>query len=352
MGNAGSHIATIPAATHHAAEAAANHLDEPLLSIVVPAYNRAWCIERTLASIAAQEYRPLKVILVDNASTDNTRRVMQSWANANNSSLLQITVTDEHRRGAANARNRGLGLVTTPWVMFFDSDDEMLPWLTGEIARCHDDNPGAELILWDTAVPVPGRNGHRKPGCEPNTKPCREPRTKLCRASTSRPMYNNLVHGMMATLRYAASTALVRRAGGWNPRLSTWDDMEMGVRLLTNLQGTLARLARSGSPVIIHYSDNSITGEATETFNRRGEDALDACHEALLQAGMKKMLPWVEMRRMMLAADYHRAGHKEEAARLAAEVTARRNPLYRLIYLKHRLYTRGTHLLMPFKRGC
>ncbi|MDE5631667.1 MAG: glycosyltransferase, partial [Muribaculaceae bacterium] len=52
---------------------------EKKLSIVIPVYNRGAVVGRTLQSIAAQTYRPLKVILVDNASADDTAAVLRAW---------------------------------------------------------------------------------------------------------------------------------------------------------------------------------------------------------------------------------------------------------------------------------
>ncbi|MGN0223934.1 MAG: glycosyltransferase family 2 protein, partial [Muribaculaceae bacterium] len=52
------------------------------LTIVIPVYNRATIVERTLASVAAQTLRPLSVVLVDNNSTDGTLSVLQRWAEA------------------------------------------------------------------------------------------------------------------------------------------------------------------------------------------------------------------------------------------------------------------------------
>ena len=51
----------------------------PELTVVVPVYNRAKLVSRTLDSIAAQTLRPLDVILVDNASTDASKAVMHKW---------------------------------------------------------------------------------------------------------------------------------------------------------------------------------------------------------------------------------------------------------------------------------
>ena len=50
---------------------------KPTLTIVIPVYNRAKKVKATLASVAAQSYRPLSVILVDNNSTDGSPEVLE-----------------------------------------------------------------------------------------------------------------------------------------------------------------------------------------------------------------------------------------------------------------------------------
>ncbi|MDE6528594.1 MAG: glycosyltransferase family 2 protein, partial [Muribaculaceae bacterium] len=98
-----------------------------LITIVVPVYNRAGIVERTLESIRQQSHRPLSVVLVDNNSTDNTPHVLRKWKSEVEAPDMQVTIVDEPVAGAPAARNRGLGLTTTPYVMFFDSDDIMTP---------------------------------------------------------------------------------------------------------------------------------------------------------------------------------------------------------------------------------
>ena len=51
----------------------------PLISVVIPTYNRGSLLLETLASLLAQPYRPLEVLIVDDGSTDNTLELLQQW---------------------------------------------------------------------------------------------------------------------------------------------------------------------------------------------------------------------------------------------------------------------------------
>ncbi|MDE6511022.1 MAG: glycosyltransferase family 2 protein, partial [Muribaculaceae bacterium] len=97
------------------------------MTVVVPVFNRALLIRRCLDSIYGQTYRPLSVIVVDNASTDSTFSEVEAWIEAHVEEGFSIRLLSEERQGAAYARQKGLEHTLTDKVMFFDSDDVMRP---------------------------------------------------------------------------------------------------------------------------------------------------------------------------------------------------------------------------------
>ncbi|MEA2472642.1 MAG: hypothetical protein QOE06_557 [Thermoleophilaceae bacterium] len=94
------------------------------VTVVVPAYNRADMLRRSLASIAAQRpERAAEVIVVDDGSSDDTAATAER--------LGARVIRHERNRGLATARNTGLEHATHPWVALLDSDDE---WLEHHLA--------------------------------------------------------------------------------------------------------------------------------------------------------------------------------------------------------------------------
>ena len=90
------------------------------VSVIVPAYNRAEMLPRSLRSIGAQRpERAAEVIVVDDGSSDDTAEVAER--------LGARVIRHERNRGLAAARNTGLEVATHPWVALLDSDDEWLP---------------------------------------------------------------------------------------------------------------------------------------------------------------------------------------------------------------------------------
>ena len=72
-----------------------------LISIVIPVYNRAAVVTRTLDSVFAQTARPLQLILVDNASTDGSAELLRQWAATHDSSDFGVRLLSEPQPGAA-----------------------------------------------------------------------------------------------------------------------------------------------------------------------------------------------------------------------------------------------------------
>lgn len=93
-----------------------------LVSVVIPAHNRAGTIDYCLKSVLAQTYPHFEIIVVDDGSTDNTCKVVQSFQDARIRLLSHLSP-----RGAQAARNTGILAATGRWIAFQDSDDEWLP---------------------------------------------------------------------------------------------------------------------------------------------------------------------------------------------------------------------------------
>lgn len=104
-------------------------MQQPPVSVVVPAYNAAATLARALDSIAAQLPLPAEVIVVDDASRDATAAVAEAHA------LRPIIVRHPANRGGAAALHTGLEAASHDWVAVLDADDE---WLPGKLAAQFD----------------------------------------------------------------------------------------------------------------------------------------------------------------------------------------------------------------------
>jgi glycosyltransferase involved in cell wall biosynthesis len=97
----------------------------PLVSVVIPTYNRAPLLGRALASVAAQTFRDHEIVVVDDGSTDDTHAVVRGLA-------APVRLLVQANAGVSAARNRGVAEARGEWIAFLDSDD---CWLPEKLAR-------------------------------------------------------------------------------------------------------------------------------------------------------------------------------------------------------------------------
>ena len=93
-----------------------------LVSIILPTHNRAATLARSIKSVLEQIYSRFELIVVDDASADDTAQVLNEYADAR---LHVHRLTEQ--RGAAGARNFGIAQAKGEFIAFQDSDDEWLP---------------------------------------------------------------------------------------------------------------------------------------------------------------------------------------------------------------------------------
>ncbi len=100
----------------------------PLVSVIIPSYNRATLLLETLASVQSQPYRPLQIIIVNDGSTDDTQKKAHQWVEKQKSDPgLKFHLIQQENCGAAAARNNGKRQATGRYIHFLDSDDLVGP---------------------------------------------------------------------------------------------------------------------------------------------------------------------------------------------------------------------------------
>ena len=259
------------------------------ISIIIPVYNRAQLLERTLRSVMKQSYRPLHVILIDNGSTDNSMELLQRFKQEQETDGFRVSVGFEGIPGAVFARNRGLDYVDTEWVMFFDSDDEMRPELVARYADAI--HHFSETDVFYTDVEIRTASG----------------RSEIKRSPVSSSLiYSSIYHSFLSTQRYIVRRSVLENAGCWNASLTGWDDWELGLRLL--LETDRLKKVKSQEPlVLIHAHGDSITGNSFSEKEGVWEQAVDAAELAVRKAGRQdtnRLLCSLEYKRIMLAGAY------------------------------------------------
>jgi glycosyltransferase involved in cell wall biosynthesis len=114
----------------------------PLVSVIIPTYNRAHLITEAVESVLAQTYQNFELIVVDDGSTDNTGQVLRSFGS-------KIQLISQNNLGVAEARNIGIKTARGVYIAFLDADDLWLPDKLSSQIGFLDQNPNIEIVYCD-----------------------------------------------------------------------------------------------------------------------------------------------------------------------------------------------------------
>ncbi|MEW5746943.1 MAG: glycosyltransferase family 2 protein [Nitrospirota bacterium] len=115
------------------------------VSVIIPTYNRAHYLKKSVKSALRQTYGNLEVIVVDDGSTDNTRAVLQPYIDDR-----RIIYLYQNNAGSpAKARNRGLRAASGDYIAFLDSDDVRMPESIERSVALLDASPEVGMVCAD-----------------------------------------------------------------------------------------------------------------------------------------------------------------------------------------------------------
>ncbi|PRY70907.1 glycosyltransferase family A protein [Halomonas ventosae] len=116
----------------------------PVLSVVMPVYNKVATLSYSLTCLYRQTYRDFEIIAVDDGSTDGSLEILQ---HAEARGLLRLLQRDEPGPGGYAARNEGAQHARGEWLVFFDADDLVLFDHLSRFASAICAHPGLDLFI-------------------------------------------------------------------------------------------------------------------------------------------------------------------------------------------------------------
>lgn len=119
------------------------HMENPLVTVVVPVYKVEQYLDRCIESIVSQTYRNLEILLVDDGSPDRCPQLCDEWAKKDS----RIRVIHQENRGLGMARNTGIEQAKGRYLCFFDSDDYVAQHAVEE-ACTWAQREGADIVLY------------------------------------------------------------------------------------------------------------------------------------------------------------------------------------------------------------
>lgn len=153
----------------------------PLVSIVVPAFNDADLIASALDSCLRQTLSEIEIIVVDDASEDDTAEVAERYAQSDS---RIVVIRQEENRSAFQARRAGILAARAEYILFLDGDDELADD-AAERALAKATATGVDLVQF--GVDVVGRDGRTGGKFEAGLQPRNGPAVGIGRASSAFP---------------------------------------------------------------------------------------------------------------------------------------------------------------------
>lgn len=250
----------------------------PIISIIIPTYNRASLIRETLDSIKAQTSPHWECIVVDDGSSDNTESVVAGYSAGD--SRFSFYKRDREPKGAPTCRNIGLQHAKGEWVIFLDSDDLLTQNRIQNSIQLISENPSAEVFVFrlkhfgieDSKV---------KSEIHPDLV---KDDLKLfldgkCSWVTASPTWKKI---------------WVKQIGGWLEGLEKWQDWEFHVRALLH-RPRLYKINEVGYLQRISSSYNRISTNNTEYYFYK---KFALCILFLIQIGIEQKIDKLHLKNL------------------------------------------------------
>jgi glycosyltransferase involved in cell wall biosynthesis len=135
--------------------------NNPLVSVIIPTYNRGWILQEAIDSVLVQDFKDFELIVVDDGSTDDTESILNQYKK-------DVRIVRQPNQGVSTARNQGLRHATGELIAFLDSDDLWLPQKLSRQTAFFIEKPSALICQTEETWVRNGRrvnpkNRHKKP---------------------------------------------------------------------------------------------------------------------------------------------------------------------------------------------
>lgn len=231
----------------------------PAVSIVLPTYNRAYCIRRSIDSVLAQSFTDFELIVIDDGSKDDTKSIVESYDDPR-----IVFLHHSGNRGQTPRLNEGLAAARADLIAFQDSDDEWLPEKLGkQVGAMRDLPPSVGVVYTDKWRCEKGREKYH----------WRSPHNMPEHGNIFRKGLDDQLHNI------GPQSVLIRRAcfddvGLFDERLVNFNDWEMFIRISRKYL-----FFHIPEPLVnYHVSDDALTSLG----EHRGIEALEIIFEKYL----------------------------------------------------------------------
>jgi glycosyltransferase involved in cell wall biosynthesis len=227
---------------------------QPLVSILIPAFNAERWIAETLRSATAQTWRPIEIIVVDDGSTDRTPDIVSQFEHDG------VRLIRQQNQGAAVARNTAFSASRGDFIQWLDADDLLAPDKIERQMDAWKECPNPRILLggpWGKFAYCPDRATFLPTALWESLSPTDW-------------LLRKLAHNLyMSPCAWLVTRQLSELAGAWNPSMLLDDDGEYFCRVLLASEGTrfvaeakaYYRMSGSGSLSYLGRSEKKIAAQ-------------------------------------------------------------------------------------------
>jgi glycosyltransferase involved in cell wall biosynthesis len=209
----------------------------PIVSVIIPTYNRGNIISKAIDSVLSQTYAHHEIIVVDDGSTDKTQETLRPY-------LHKIKYLYQENKGVSAARNTGIHNSKGEWIAFLDSDDRWLPEkLRRQIEIVNNSTIELGCVICNMEF-----NPHAGKISNSFQSACFNPSSTkgICQNMTS----ILLTRFIMFNQGVLIKKRILDKIGGFNERLKILEDYDLALKL-----SFLCNFGYESTPLVIYQRD-------------------------------------------------------------------------------------------------
>ena len=189
----------------------------PRFSVIIPLYNKAPYVRKTVESVLGQTFGDYELIIVDNGSNDGSHEIVAAFTDHR----IKIVRLEENV-GVSNARNKGVAMASAPIVTFLDADDWWEPTFLEEMAGLIERHPDAGIYGTGYYIVKNGKKRLAPIGVDEGFE---EGEINYCA------VYAKTLCMPLTSITVAMPKAVFDETGGFKPHLKLGEDFDLWVRI-------------------------------------------------------------------------------------------------------------------------
>ena len=189
----------------------------PHFSVIIPLYNKAPYVRKTVESVLGQTFDDYELIIIDNGSNDGSNKIVAGFIDPR----IQIIRLEENV-GVSNARNKGVEISSAPNITFLDADDWWEPTFLKEMAGLIERHPNAGIYGTGYYIVKNGKKRVAPIGVEEGFP---EGEIDYCR------VYAKTLCMPLTSISVAIPRAVFDESGGFKPHLKLGEDFDLWIRI-------------------------------------------------------------------------------------------------------------------------